>query len=75
MNEQKAKSYLSSALADNLYIDGFNKKVGNVYLFFVKDKKYKDDDFVLPENFGVREDGEILDMDGVIDYLDELGID
>lgn len=74
MNEEKAKAYLSSALPDDLYIVGFNEKLGNVFLFSVKDKKYKDDDFVLPQCYGVREDGKVLDDDGVSDYFKELGI-
>ncbi len=50
------------------------KKFGNVYLFYVKKKRYKGDDFVLPECYGVKETGEILNMDGVINNLNEIGI-
>lgn len=75
MNEAKAKAILSDALPNDLYIEGFNQKIGNVYLFFVKEKKYKNDDYVLPENYGIKENGDVLNMDGVTNYLREIGID
>lgn len=74
MDEKKAYGILSNYLNPDLYIEGFNRKVGDLFLFFVKEKKYKDESFVLPTNYGVDSTGKVLDMDEVLEAFKKMEI-
>ena len=75
MNEEKAYEILANHLGPDYYIIECYKKLDDIFLFSVKETKYKDDDFVLPDGYGVDSSGKVLDWDAIDKYLDEKGID
>lgn len=74
MNEGKAYEILSEYLGTNYYIIGKYNTIDDIILFHVKENKYKDDKFVLPEAYGVDSSGKVLNWDEISKYLDEKEI-
>lgn len=67
MNEEKAKSILSNHLgSEYLVLECFDKTNG-IFQFYVKEKKYANEDFVLPNIFGVDNSGKVLSIEEILE--------
>lgn len=66
MDEKKAYEILSKELGPDYYIMECYDKSDGLFSFYVKEMKYKDDGFVIPETYGVDMTGRVLDFDEVL---------
>ena len=67
MNEKIAKEILSKHLGpEQLVLECFDKTNG-VFQFYVKEKKYENEEFVLPNIFGVNTSGKVLTIEEILE--------
>lgn len=66
MNEKKAFGILSDYLGSEYQVLEMYLVENDIFCFHVKEQKYMDDDFVLPDVYGVDSNGKVLNFDEIL---------
>ena len=67
MNEEKAREILSDYLGAEYLVRECFDKTNGIFQFYVKEKKYEKEDFVLPNIFGVNTSGKVLSIEEILE--------
>ena len=67
MDEKKAFEILSDQLGSKYQVLEMFLVENDIFHFHVKEQRYMDDDFVLPDVYGVDVNGKVLNFDEILE--------